>query len=99
MFLDGATAIVVTTPIVLPTVVSMGYDPLWWGIILVLNLEMAVITPPVGLNLYAIKSIAPDISMENIVYGALPFVFVEMACLILFIVFKDIAMWLPNLMG
>lgn len=99
MFVDGATAVVVTTPIVLPAIISMGYDPLWWGIILILNLEMAVITPPVGLNLYAIKSIAQDISMEDIIRGALPFVIVEMICLALFIVFKDLALWLPGLMG
>ena len=99
MFLDGATAIVVTTPIVLPAIVSMGFDPLWWGIILVLNLEMAVITPPVGLNLYAIKSIAPDISMADIIRGSLPFVVVESICLIIFIVFDELTLWAPSLMG
>ncbi|OPX37526.1 MAG: hypothetical protein B1H13_12670 [Desulfobacteraceae bacterium 4484_190.3] len=99
MFVDGATAVVVTTPIVLPTIVSLGHDPLWWGIILVLNLEMAVITPPVGLNLYAIKSIAEDINMGDIIRGSLPFVVVEMISLALFYVFKDLVLWLPGLMG
>lgn len=99
MFVDGATAVVVTTPIVLPTVVSLGYDPLWWGIILVVNLNMAVITPPVGLNLYAIKSIAEDISMGDIIRGSLPFVVVEMISLALFFIFKDLVLWLPGLMG
>jgi len=99
MFVDGATAVVVTTPIVLPTVVSLAYDPLWWGIILVVNLNMAVITPPVGLNLYAIKSIAEDISMGDIIRGSLPFVVVERISLVLFFVFKDLVLWLPGLMG
>jgi len=98
MFVDGGTAVVVTTPIVLPTIVSMGYDPLWWGIILVVNLEMAVITPPVGLNLYAIKSIAQDISMHDIIRGSLPFVVVELIALVLFFIFKDLVTWLPSLM-
>ena len=99
MFVDGGTAVIITTPIVLPTIVSAGYDPLWWGIILVLNLEMAVITPPVGLNLYSIKSIAPDISMGDIIRGAFPFVLVEIVALALFIVFKDITLWLPRMVG
>lgn len=98
MFVDGATAVVVTTPIVLPTIISSGYGPLWWGIILVLNLEMAVITQPVGLNLYAIKSIAEDITLEDIIRGSFPFFLVEMICLGLFIAFKDLALWLPGLM-
>jgi len=59
MFVDRGTAVIITTPIVLPAIVAIGYGPLWWGVILALNLEMAVITPPVGLNLYAIKSMHP----------------------------------------
>ncbi|HDI51925.1 MAG TPA: TRAP transporter large permease [Bacteroidetes bacterium] len=99
MFFDAATAIVVTTPIVLPTIISLGYDPLWWGIILVLNLEMAVITPPVGMNLYTIKSIAEDISIGEIVRGSWPFLVVEAIALAIFVYFNDLTLWLPSLMG
>jgi C4-dicarboxylate transporter DctM subunit len=99
MFVDAGTAIIIITPIVLPTVINLGHNPLWWGIIMVINLEMAVITPPVGLNLYTIKSIAPDVDMKDILLGSLPFVGVEMVCLAIFIVFEDLTLWLPNLMG
>lgn len=99
MFVDAGTAIVITTPIVLPTVVGLGYDPLWWGIVLTINLEMAVITPPVGLNLYVIKSIAPDIPMGDIIRGAMPFLIVEAICLAIFIFFQDLTLWLPAQMG
>jgi tripartite ATP-independent transporter DctM subunit len=99
MFVDAGTAIVITTPIVLPTIVGLGYDPLWWGIVLTINLEMAVITPPVGLNLYVIKSIAPDIPMGEIIRGALPFLIVECLCLAIFIIFQDLTLWLPSRMG
>ncbi|MBI4621344.1 MAG: TRAP transporter large permease subunit [Desulfobacterales bacterium] len=98
MFIDGASMVFVTTPIFLPTVIALGYDPLWYGIILVINLEMAVITPPVGLNLYAMKSITEDVTMEEILAGTLPYVLLEFAALTLFVVFPELALWLPRLM-
>ena len=60
MLVDAVSLIVVTTPILLPLITTLGYDPLWFGIILVMNLEIAVITPPVGLNLYTLKAVAPS---------------------------------------
>ena len=97
-FIDGASMVFVTTPILLPTVIALGYDPLWYGVILVMNLEMAVITPPVGLNLYTMKSIAEDVTMGEILAGTLPFVLLEFAVLMLFVVFPELALWLPRLM-
>ncbi len=97
--IDGVSLIIVTTPVVLPTVLKLGFDPIWYGILLVLNLEMAVITPPVGLNLYTMKSIMKDrLTMEEIIRGALPYVIVEMLALLLFIFWPSLAMWLPNKM-
>ena len=98
MFIDGASMVFVTTPIFLPTIIALGFDPLWYGIILVMNLEMAVITPPVGLNLYALKSITEDISMEEIMVGTLPYVGLEFAALAFFVIFPEVALWLPGLM-
>ena len=98
MFVDGATVVMVTAPLLLPIMLKMGYSPLWFGIILIINLEMAVITPPVGLNLYAIKSVTQNVPMKEILRGALPFVIVEILCLILFIVFPEFALWLPGTM-
>jgi len=97
-FIDGASIVLVTTPIFLPTVIALGFDPLWYGIILVMNLEMAVITPPVGLNLYTMKSIADDVTMEEIISGTMPYVILEFAVLALFVVFPELVLWLPRWM-
>jgi len=98
MFIDGASLIIVTTPVVLPTIVALGFDPLWYGVILVLNIEMAVITPPVGLNLYAMKSVMEELTLEEIMRGALPYVIVESIALALFMIFPGLATWLPSTM-
>jgi len=98
MFIDGASMVLVTTPILLPVVVAAGYDPLWYGIILILNLEMAVITPPVGLNLYTLKSVTDAVSMAEILRGTMPYVAVEFACLMFFVFFPELALWLPSTM-
>lgn len=96
MFLDIISVILITTPILLPIVTVLGYDPIWYGVVLVISCEMAVITPPVGLNLYVIKGIAPEISLNDIIYGALPFVLVEALAIIILTVFPEIALWLPS---
>jgi len=98
-FIDGVSLIIVTTPVVLPTIKALGFDPLWYGVILVLNLEMAVITPPVGLNLYTMQSIMKDLlSMKDIIKGSFPYVIVEFVILMLFVMVPQIATWLPGRM-
>ncbi len=97
--IDGVSLIIVTTPIVLPTIVLLGFDPLWYGILLVLNLEMAVITPPVGLNLYTMKTIMQEeLSMNDIIKGAAPYVLVEAVALLVFLFVPALALWLPGKM-
>ena len=77
----------------------LGYSTLWFGIIMGITLEMAVITPPVGLNLYTIKSVSPpEVSLSDIIRGVFPFVIIEIICLVLFIVFPELALWLPRTM-
>ena len=95
MVVDGVSLIVVTTPILLPLIVTLGYDPLWFGIILVMNLEIAVVTPPVGLNLYALRGVCPMLSVEEIIRSVVPFVFVQFAMLMLFVLFPALSLWLP----
>src|SRR5699024_4693243 len=75
--IDAASLMLVITPILLPIFESLGYDPLWVGVILVVTLETAVITPPVGLNLYAMKSVAPQVDIGAIIRGALPYLAIE----------------------
>ncbi|MBY5967519.1 TRAP transporter large permease [Halomonas denitrificans] len=98
MIVDAVSLIVVTTPVLLPLIQAMGYDPLWFGIVMVLNLEIAVITPPVGLNLYALRGVCPELSVEEIIKSALPFVAVQFIVLMLFVMFPSISLWLPGLM-
>lgn len=97
--IDGASLIIVTTPILLPTVTALGFDPLWYGILLVLNVEIAVITPPVGLNLYTMKGIVGDqVSLSEIIKGTAPFIIVDILALLLFMFWPELALWLPGKM-
>ena len=98
MFIDGASFVLITTPIILPTVIALGYSPLWYGIILVMKTEMAVIIPPIGLNLYTLKSAVPQLNMEEIIRGSLPYIVIEFAALLLFLFVPAFALWLPGLM-
>ncbi len=96
--IDGASLIIVTTPIMLPAVKALGFDPLWFGILMVLNVEIAVITPPVGLNLYTLKSITDKLSIDEIIRGTAPYIVVDVICLLLFVFFPSLGLWLPNTM-
>jgi C4-dicarboxylate transporter DctM subunit len=98
MVLDIVSVIVISTPILLPVITALGFHPIWFGVILIITCEMAVITPPVGLNLYVIKGIAPDISLNDIIVGALPFVIVELIAIMILTIFPQIALWLPSMM-
>jgi len=77
----------------------LGYSPLWFGIVMCITLEMAVITPPVGLNLYTIKGISPpEVTLSDVVRGALPFFAIEILCLAIFVGIPPLCLWLPGTM-
>jgi len=96
MFMDVVSVILIATPLMLPVVTTMGYDPIWFGIVMAVATEMAVITPPVGLNLFVIKGISPpEVSLGDVTIGAAPFFGVLLAGLILFVMFPEIVLWLP----
>ena len=98
MFLETISIILVTTPIVLPALAAFDIDPVWYGILLMINLEMALITPPIGMNLFVIKGIAKA-PMSEIVRGALPYVFLMLLGLVILFLFPELALWLPSTMG
>ena len=99
MFLDPAGIIMLTTPIFVPIITDLGFDPLWFGILFVINMEMAYITPPFGFNLFIMKGIVPsDIDMTDIYRSIIPFVVLQTICLILVMLFPQLATWLPGLM-
>ena len=99
MFLDAIGMLMLTVPIVFPAIVGLGFDPIWFGIILVKMCEICLITPPVGLNCYVVRSVAPHIPLEEIFRGILPFLAMDILTVALLIVFPSIITWLPSTMG
>jgi TRAP-type C4-dicarboxylate transport system permease large subunit len=95
-FLDSLAMMIATTPIVFPVVTALGYDPLWFGIFLVIMCEIALITPPVGMNLYVVQAVRGRGSITQVVRGVLPF----LACIFLLVAimtaFPEIITWLPK---
>ena len=94
-FMEGLSIMVLTIPIVFPMVMEMGFDPIWFGIIITLVMEMSLITPPVGINVFIISGVAKDVPMYTIFRGILPFWFAMFACIILLLIFPQIALFLP----
>jgi len=90
-FMETLSIIVVTMPILIPILSALGWDLIWFGIILTINMEMALIHPPVGLNLFVVHAVAPDVRVVRIMLGALPYVFIMAAVLALVAVFPSIA--------
>ena len=90
--------LVLTLPIIFPIIMTLGFDPIWFGVIMVIVLEMGLITPPVGLNVFLVKMIAPNVPLNRIFVGIAPFWFAMLAVLVLLIVFPQIAIFLPQKM-
>ena len=97
-FLPPAAIILMTTPIILPVITAAGFDPIWFGVVLTINMELGLITPPVGLNLFVINGITPDVSLTTILRGALPFMMCMVISIVLLCFFPEIATWLPTAM-
>ena len=98
MFLEGFAMLVLTLPIVHPIILTLGYDPIWFGVVMVIVLEMGLISPPVGVNVFVVKGIAEDVPMTQIFAGILPFWIAMAACLAILVAFPDIALFLPDTM-
>lgn len=96
---DAASLLLVVTPILVPAVTELGFDPVWFGVLLVVNLEMAVITPPVGLNLYTMKSVVPRLDLADIFRGVAPYLLIEAGLLVVMIAFPELATFLPEVVG
>jgi len=99
-FIDALALVLLTIPIFYPIAVNtLGYDPIWFGVIIVMTVAMGVITPPVGMNVYIIKGVAPDIPLEVIYKGIWPFLGAIIICLALLIAFPQLATFLPGLLS
>lgn len=97
--LDPMAIMVISLPIIFPIITNLGFDPVWFGIIVTINVEMGMITPPVGLNLFILKGSVPGVTLKDVTLGSLPFLFLLLVGLILIMVFPEIATWLPGKMG
>jgi tripartite ATP-independent transporter DctM subunit len=97
-FLPPVAVILMTAPILLPIIEQAGFDPYWFAVIFTINMEIGLITPPVGLNLYVINGIVPDVSLMTVLRGALPFMLCMVLGIILLCIFPDLVTWLPNLL-
>jgi TRAP-type C4-dicarboxylate transport system permease large subunit len=96
--MEVTSILALTIPLVMPIVAAMGWSPIWFGVIMVLLMEIAAVTPPVGLNLYAVKASLPDINLHDVYMGAIPFWLVTVGVIFLIYAFPQIALVLPALM-
>jgi len=97
-FLEGYSMLVLSMPIFFPVITQLGIDPIWFGVLAVVTLEMGLISPPVGVNIFIVKSVAPNVPLSRIFIGAIPFWLAMLVALILLVAFPQIALFLPNTM-
>ena len=95
-FIPPAAIILMTSPILYPIIRAAGFDPVWFGVILTINMEIGLIHPPVGLNIYIVQSIAPDVPVTTVMWGTIPYVGCMVLAIVILCVFPEIATWLPD---
>ena len=98
MFMETLSMMVATVPIVTPVVVAAGFDPVWFGVVVMLLMELAMITPPVGINLYVVQGLRKRGKIDDVIIGAAPFVLAIMATVAVLAWFPQLALWLPGTM-
>jgi tripartite ATP-independent transporter DctM subunit len=96
--MDALAMIILTVPIVFPVIKELGFDPIWFGVIVVMTVELGLIHPPVGMNIFVIKSVVEDVKISTIFYGVLPFILTDLLRLAILIAFPILATWLPSRM-
>ena len=96
--MDALAMIILTVPIIFPVIKALGFDPIWFGIIIVMTVELGLIHPPVGMNIFVIKSVIEDVKISTIFYGVLPFILTDLLRLVILIIFPILALWLPSRM-
>jgi len=96
--MDALAMIILTVPIVFPVIRELGFDPIWFGIIVVMVAELGLMHPPVGMNIFVIKSVVEDVKISTIFYGVLPFIVTDLLRLLLLVAFPILALWLPSQM-
>lgn len=95
-FLEGMGMVLITVPILLPVVTGVGFDPIWFGVFLVVMIEIGLVTPPVGMNLFVLRAVAPEIGMRDAYLGILPYLAAPFLLTVLLVAFPQLALWLPQ---
>lgn len=98
-FMETLSMMITTIPIVAPVMFGLGFDPIWFGIIVIILIEMALITPPVGLNLFVVQSLRKNGTLNDVIAGSVPFVIIMILLILILTIFPGIALWLPNTFG
>ena len=98
-FLDSIAMIIITVPILYPAIINLGFDPIWFGVLVVMSCELALITPPYGMNVFVINGVARDVSIPRIFGGVLPFIGIDLLRVAIIVAFPGIALLLPRMMG
>jgi tripartite ATP-independent transporter DctM subunit len=98
-FMETISIMMICMPIFMPIVKMLGFDPVWFGVIMLINFETGFITPPFGMLLFVMKGVAPDLSIKEIVYAAAPFVLIEIVAMAIIIAWPQIVLWLPGLVS
>ena len=98
-FMETISMMIATTPIMVPVIVGLGYSPVWWGVVFVILIEAALITPPVGLNLYVVQAVRNKGAITDLFKGAAPFLAAMLIMIVLLITFPDLALWLPSIIN
>lgn len=99
MFMDGVTMLLLTIPIFYPIITALGYDGIWFGVIVVAMIEIGMVTPPFGIIAFALKSVAPEVDLHKIFKGCTIFMLIQLVVVIFLLIFPDVTTWLPNLMS
>jgi TRAP-type C4-dicarboxylate transport system permease large subunit len=99
MFMDAIGMLLLTLPVVYPAVIALGYDPIWFGIIVVKMAEICLITPPIGLNCFVVNGVRPDIPLNKVFRGVGPFFVADVVTIAVLIAFPEIVTWLPQMMS
>jgi TRAP-type C4-dicarboxylate transport system permease large subunit len=96
-FMDGLALVVLTMPIIFPTIQALNIDPIWFGVLICVVGELGMITPPVGINVYVLKGVVEDVPLGTIFRGVTPFIFATIVCMIILMVFPQVSTFLPGL--
>jgi len=98
-FMETLSMMITTIPIIAPVMIGLGFDPIWFGIVIIVLIEMALITPPVGLNLFVVQSLRSHGSLNDVIAGSIPFVLTMIVLIVLLAIFPGLALWLPQTFG